>query len=324
MHSFKPFESEDFPGWYKVPDYHYLLANKEGQIFNIEKQRIETPFIDNGGYLRKSFKSKPTLFHRLICQTFYGPHPEDKRFVNHKDGNKQNNHYTNLEWVSGKENSLHAFRMGLSKGLRRVKLFDHHNKKEYFYDGFGEIFDNHHDIRRGTLERYLETRDGRLYKNRYEIKYVDDSTPWKDLNIVGLKSTGYKKSIDLLRIETGDIITVSSLAEAERITSIKKGSIWKMLMDNSTVTKNGFMFKWTMDSKPWGTPTEYHIRAIKILHRIFGKEEEFVSINSLIKKYKFLNRRKIASCLKDGNQVYSTAFLVKYKDSPDPWVIVTE
>lgn len=59
-------------------------------------------------------KRKTFGIHRLVAMAFIGV-PENYREmdVNHKDGNKSNNHYSNLEWVTHKENMYHAKETGL-------------------------------------------------------------------------------------------------------------------------------------------------------------------------------------------------------------------
>jgi hypothetical protein len=52
------------------------------------------------------------MVHNLVLYAFVGPRPESFQ-TNHIDGNKTNNVLENLEWVTRRENILHAFTMGL-------------------------------------------------------------------------------------------------------------------------------------------------------------------------------------------------------------------
>ena len=62
--------------------------------------------------LFKNGKSERIYVHRLVAEHFI-PKVEGKEIVNHIDGNKANNHYRNLEWVTHSENHMHAFLTGL-------------------------------------------------------------------------------------------------------------------------------------------------------------------------------------------------------------------
>jgi len=88
---------------YEISNYGNV-RNKYGHIF--------TPKKANNGYLRSSVGMKRDYTHRLVAEHFVdNPHglPE----VNHIDGNKKNNFYQNLEWVTRKQNCEHAARTGL-------------------------------------------------------------------------------------------------------------------------------------------------------------------------------------------------------------------
>ena len=64
--------------------------------------------------LWKDNSRKTCMIHRLVAQAFI-PNPEGKPEINHKDGDRNNNHVDNLEWCTSSENSYHAYRTGLAK-----------------------------------------------------------------------------------------------------------------------------------------------------------------------------------------------------------------
>lgn len=77
---------------------------------------IRKPNIQRGYYciaLSKDKRTKVYRIHRLVAEHFIGPQPAPEYQVNHIDGNKSNNCVENLEWVTPKENTQHAFDTGL-------------------------------------------------------------------------------------------------------------------------------------------------------------------------------------------------------------------
>lgn len=82
---------------------------------------LETNKPGNRGYAALALyynakMSKRIVVHRLVAKAFI-PNPKDKPQINHKDGNKLNNHVNNLEWVTCSENHYHAYSMGFRSHL---------------------------------------------------------------------------------------------------------------------------------------------------------------------------------------------------------------
>jgi len=82
--------------------------------------------------------------HRVVAEAFKGKIPDDME-VNHLDGNKQNNHLSNLEIVTHAENQKHASENGLlAKGeeifTAKLKTFDVQIIKMVFRELKGKSF----------------------------------------------------------------------------------------------------------------------------------------------------------------------------------------
>lgn len=95
-------------------------VTKDGRVFSSKCNRFLKGWINDSGYPTVGLYDSSTdkmynaPVHRLVAEA-YLDNLYDKEQVNHIDGNKLNNNVTNLEWVTPKENSAHAYTTGLIK-----------------------------------------------------------------------------------------------------------------------------------------------------------------------------------------------------------------
>ena len=103
----------------KINGYEDYFITESGNVFLYKRGFLEplSPEINNGYrrvHLARDGKQKHFKISILVAKHFC-PNPEKKPIVNHKDGNKLNDKYYNLEWSTVSENTQHAYEMGLAK-----------------------------------------------------------------------------------------------------------------------------------------------------------------------------------------------------------------
>lgn len=108
--------------WVSVPGYEGRYAiSDDGEVMSMNYAKsglpgLMTPGMGRGylkvGLRHKGEKEVSFTIHRLVAAAFIGPRPKGMH-INHKDGNKLNNHVSNLEYVTPSENQKHACRLHL-------------------------------------------------------------------------------------------------------------------------------------------------------------------------------------------------------------------
>lgn len=127
-----------FEGYYQVSNFGNVksVARHDYKRNRDIPERLRTPVCVHGYYYCELWKDgyhKRFAIHRLVATAFLD-NPDNKSEVNHKDGNKGNNHVSNLEWCTHSENEAHAFKAQLTKpydreGEKNPMYGKHHSDK---------------------------------------------------------------------------------------------------------------------------------------------------------------------------------------------------
>lgn len=180
---------EPIKGMRVVPRYTRYLVSKGGDLYDTLEQtfvpRLEWRSRGKDEYTKVSIydpikgRKRNIVLHRLVALAWvHNPSPETKRFVNHIDGDKRNPHYLNLEWVTPQENNLHAIETGLRGDNTPCKVRDSQTGDVVEYRSLAEATEAL-GVAVGSIAKALSTiRKNKMFQDRYEIKHLDDTSPW--------------------------------------------------------------------------------------------------------------------------------------------------
>lgn len=151
-------------------------------------EKIMKKASDKQGYqiisLSKNKKRKTYRVHRLIAKTFI-ENPQNKKEVNHIDGNKSNNCISNLEWCTRSENQIHAYKNKLQ--IQTIKMKEHSIELGKKY---GRI--NGRKTGRKNIKKAIEKNKIPVKQYSLTGKYIKT---WESMTEASLNTGTYKSLI---------------------------------------------------------------------------------------------------------------------------------
>lgn len=255
--------------WKDVPGYPGYQASSKGNIRKTyaDKEEREISKFVSSDYLLVNLVLGKGIYtgrgvHILVCLAFNGLPPIDGQDyqVNHKDGVKDNNVYTNLEWVTPKENSAHALETGLIRYNVRIRLHDTVSNEVHLVLSM-EAAARRFGISVAEAKRYLRLYPNELYQDRYLFEAVlDEYEPAQFAHAVSIKAHDYVTNKTFVTSNAGEMCLMTGVLSQTIINNAR--------LENPPLI-GGYVFMLFNDASPF--PEHSQEEALQSHERYFGR-----------------------------------------------------
>ena len=175
--------------WKPVVNYEGLYeVSSDGKIKSVARiikdcngntrvwhERIMKYAKDKDGYFRvqlsKNGKATSKLVHRIVAEAFI-ENPEKLPLINHKDENKNNNNYKNLEWCDAKYNSNYGNAIEKRVSSRRIPILAIKKNKILYFNSIADA-SRELGLNRANVIGCLKNHYGRKTAKGWVFEYAE-------------------------------------------------------------------------------------------------------------------------------------------------------
>jgi len=286
--------------WREIENCKGYLISNTGKVLNTLTGKIRKTFKSNRGYERINLPLDDggklnRSIHVMVINAF--GKPEDiklrdghKYQINHKDGNKYNNHISNLEAVSASENVKHAFKEGLRKDNFKCILEDIKEGTKKNFISLEEL-SKYLKISNDTLIAYIPRSSKYPINGRYKITAKVHFTGDSD------------RLVYVLDHMAGEVKEYNNLYHASFATGIVHTSFSKDLLKQDTKYIGGYTFSYkpidtskiTLDLEDkeraqrdrtaiWSKPIKKICNGIRVYDPVNGTITEYQAVTDFANK----------------------------------------